>query len=156
MSDDDDDERRPTVDAKAMREALAKTSGSAGHGARRDSVTAIGPLLGAHETPRAPSYSRPEPKPCSVCGTVVAILVSAPGQHKRSVCALCQGKSNRDRLNALRDAVRTLKESDDANACRHAIDVINRLDNQPKETIDAVRAARGASHSSPKSRKGFL
>jgi len=138
VSDDDEDiNERSSVDAKAMRDALAKTAAPI----PRD---------------KAPTYARPEPKPCASCGTVVPILVSAPGFHRRTVCALCQGKANRDALNALADAVRTLKESADPAECRRAIDVINRLDNQPKETIEYVRATRLAAPTSPKSRKGFL
>jgi hypothetical protein len=48
-------------------------------------------------------------KTCRICNASARILLTYPGESRRSVCAECQGKRNRQVCNDMAAAVKTLK-----------------------------------------------
>jgi len=48
-------------------------------------------------------------KTCRICNASARMLLAYPGESRRSVCAACQGKRNRQICNDMAAAVKTLK-----------------------------------------------
>lgn len=81
--------------------------------------------------------------PCARCGEPTLVLLSLPGESRRTVCGGCQGRANRQIADGLAEAIRTLKHSDDPEEERRAIALLRQHDpHQADQTVAAIARAR--------------
>lgn len=83
-------------------------------------------------------------KRCRDCGDDVTMLFNKPGEARRLVCGVCQGKENRRIVDAVRACIVTLKTSTDPNDERAAaLDLVSLLGRDDADaSISAIAAGK--------------